>query len=84
MQPLPLNGAPPLLGPVRFLFTKLCFGLLSMPVHGFFYLPPMESLDNSNGILISRPTQNIYNLERPSEHIYDLNFFRASMHVQCV
>jgi hypothetical protein len=72
MQPLPLNGAPPLPGPVRFLFTKLRFGLLSMAIHGFFYLPPMESVDNSNGILISRSTQTNYNLERPSEHIYNL------------
>jgi hypothetical protein len=81
MQPLLLNGAPPLPGPVCFLFMKLCFGLLSMAVHGFFYLVPMESLDNSNGILISRPTQNIYNLERPSKQIYNLKFFRTSMHV---
>jgi hypothetical protein len=44
----------------------------------------MKSLDNSNGILISRPTQNIYNLERPNEHIYNLNIFRASVHVQLV
>jgi hypothetical protein len=69
MQLLLLNGTPPPPGPVGFLFTKLRFGLLSMAVHGYFYLPPMESLDNSNGILISRPTQNIYNLERPNEHI---------------
>jgi hypothetical protein len=84
MQPLPLNGAPPLPGHVRFLFTKLRFDLLSMAVHGFFYLPPVESLDNSNGILISRPTQNIYNLERPNEYIYNLKKFRTSVHVQCV
>ena len=53
------------------LFMKLHFNFLSMVVHGFFYLPPMESLDNSNGILISRPTQNIYILERPNERIYN-------------
>jgi hypothetical protein len=75
MQPLSLNSAPLLPGPLDFLFTKLRFGLQSMAVHGFFYLPPIESLDNSNGILISRPSQNIYNLERPTEHIYNLNIF---------
>jgi hypothetical protein len=84
MQPLPRNGARPLPNPIGFFFAKLCFGLLSMTVHGFFYLPPMQSLDNSNGILISRPTQNVYNLERPNEHIYNLNIFRASVHVQRV
>jgi hypothetical protein len=84
MHTLPLNSTSPLPGPVGFFFTKLHFGFLSMVVHGFFYMPPMESLDNSNGLLISRPTQNIYNLERPSEHIYNLKKFRASMHVQCV
>jgi hypothetical protein len=78
MQPLSLNSAPLLPGPLDFLFTKLRFGLQSMAV----YLPPIESLDNSNGILISRPSQNIYNLERPTEHIYNLNIFWASMHVQ--
>ena len=82
MQPLPRNGAPPLSSPIGFLFAKLCFGFLLMTVHGYFYLPPMQSLDNSNGILISRPTQDIYNLERPWKHIYNLNIFRASMHVQ--
>jgi hypothetical protein len=84
IQPLPWNGAPPLPGPISFLFATLRFGLLSMTVHGFFYLPPMQSLDNSNDILISRPTQNVYNLERPNEHIYNLNIFRASVHVQRV
>jgi hypothetical protein len=84
MQPLPQNGAFSLPGPIGFLFAKLRFGLLSMTVHGFFYLPPMQSLDNSNGILTSRPTQNVYNLERPSEHIYNLNILRALVHVQRV
>jgi hypothetical protein len=81
MQPLPQNGTRPLPGPIGFLFAKLRFGLLSMTIHGFFYLHPIQSLDNSNGILISKPTQNFYNLERPSEHIYNLNIFRASVHV---
>jgi hypothetical protein len=55
MQPLPLNGTPLLLVFVGILFTKLRFGLLSMAVHAFFYLPLMESLDKSNGIFISSP-----------------------------
>jgi hypothetical protein len=84
MQPLSLNGAPPLPVPVGFFFTKLRFGLLLMAVYGFFYLPSIECLDNSNGILISRPTQNIYNIKRPFEHIYNLKFFRALVHVQCM
>jgi hypothetical protein len=76
MQPLPLNDTPPLPVFVGFFFTKFYFGLLSMAVHAFFYQPPMESLGNSNGIFISSPIQNIYNLERPNEHIYNLNKFR--------
>ena len=82
MQPLPRNGDPLLLSPIGFFFAKLCFGLLLMMVHGFFYLFLMQSLDNSNGNLISRPIQNVYNLEGPNEHIYNLNIFRASVYVQ--
>ena len=42
----------------------------------------MDNLDNSNGIFISGPIQNIYNLERPNEHIYNLNDFRIWEHVK--
>ena len=77
MQPLPLDGALPLIVPINFLFTKLHFGLLSMVVHGFLYLPPIVSLDNSIGIFISRPIQIIYNLEISSEHIYNLKNIRV-------
>jgi hypothetical protein len=35
MQPLPLKGTPPFPMLVRFFFTKFCFGLLALMVHGF-------------------------------------------------
>jgi hypothetical protein len=50
MQPLPLNGAPPFHVLVCFFFTKFCFGLLALAVHGFLNLLPIGSLKNSNGI----------------------------------
>jgi hypothetical protein len=44
MQPLPLKGAPPFPVLVSFFFTKFCFGLLALTVHGFVNLLPMGSL----------------------------------------
>jgi hypothetical protein len=44
MQPLLLNGAPPFPVLVNFIFTKFCFGLLALAVHGFLNLLPMGSL----------------------------------------
>jgi hypothetical protein len=44
MQPLPLNGAPPFPVLVSFFFTKFCFGLLALAVHGFLNLLPIGSL----------------------------------------
>jgi hypothetical protein len=52
MQPLPLNGAPPFPVLVSFFFTKFCFSLLALAVHGFLNLLPMGSLKNSNSILL--------------------------------
>jgi hypothetical protein len=52
MQPLPLKGAPPFPVLVSFFFTKFCFGLLVLTVHGFFNLLPMGSLKNFNSILL--------------------------------
>jgi hypothetical protein len=82
MQPLPLNGTTPLPVSVGFLLTKFCFGLLLMAVHDFQNLLSMDSVDTSNGILISRSIQNIYNLERPNEDIYNLKDFRIWVHVK--
>jgi hypothetical protein len=52
MQPLPLKGALPFLVLVSFFFTKFCFGLLALTVHGFVNLLPMGSLKNFNSILL--------------------------------
>jgi hypothetical protein len=52
MQPLPLKGAPPFPVLVSFFFTKFCFGLLVLTVHGFVNLLPMGSLKNFNSILL--------------------------------
>jgi hypothetical protein len=52
MQPLPLKGAPPFPVLVSFFFTKFCFGLLALTVHGFVNLLPMGSLKNFNSILL--------------------------------
>jgi hypothetical protein len=52
MQPLPLKGAPPFPVLVSFFFTKFCFGLLTLTVHGFVNLLPMGSLKNFNSILL--------------------------------
>jgi hypothetical protein len=52
MQPLPLKGAPPFPVLVRFFFTKFCFGLLAMTVHGSFNLLPIGSLKKFNSILL--------------------------------
>jgi hypothetical protein len=52
MQPLLLKGAPPFPVFVSFFFTKFCFGLLALMVHGFFNLLPMGSLKNFNIILL--------------------------------
>jgi hypothetical protein len=50
MQPLLLNGALFLHVLVYFFFTKYCFNLLAVAVHGFLSLLPMDNLKNSNGI----------------------------------
>jgi hypothetical protein len=52
MQPLPLKGALPFPVLVSFFFTKFCFSLLALTVHGFFNLIPMGSLKNFNSILL--------------------------------
>jgi hypothetical protein len=52
MLPLPLKGAPPFPVLVSFFFTKFCFGLLALTVHGFVNLLPMGSLKNFNSILL--------------------------------
>jgi hypothetical protein len=52
MQPLPLKGAPPFPVLVSFFFTKFCFGLLVLTVHGFVNLLLMGSLKNFNSILL--------------------------------
>jgi hypothetical protein len=52
MQLLPLNGTPPFPIHVYFFFTKFCFGLLALAVHGFLNLLPIGSLKNSNSILL--------------------------------
>jgi hypothetical protein len=52
MQPLPLKGASPFPVLVSFFFTKFCFGLLALTVHGFVNLLPMGSLKNFNSILL--------------------------------
>jgi hypothetical protein len=52
MQPLSLNGAQPFPVLIYFFFTKFCFDLLALAVHGFFNLLPMDSQKNSNGILL--------------------------------
>jgi hypothetical protein len=52
MQPLPLKGAPPFFVLVSFFFTKFCFNLLALMVHGFINLLPMSSLKNFNSILL--------------------------------
>jgi hypothetical protein len=44
MQPLLLKGAPPFPILVSFFFTKFCFGLLALTVHGFVNLLLMGSL----------------------------------------
>jgi hypothetical protein len=52
MQPLLLNGAPPFPMLVSFFFTKFCFDLLALAVHGFVNLLRMCSLKNFNSILL--------------------------------
>jgi hypothetical protein len=52
MQPLPLKGTPPFPVLVSFFFTKFCFGLMALTVHGFVNLLPMGSLKNFNSILL--------------------------------
>jgi hypothetical protein len=52
MQRLPLKGTPPFPVLVIFFFTKFCFGLLALTVHGFVNLLPMGSLKNLNSILL--------------------------------
>jgi hypothetical protein len=52
IQPLSLNGAPPFFVLVSFFFTKFCFGLLALVVHGFLNLLRMCSLKNFNSILL--------------------------------
>jgi hypothetical protein len=37
---------------VSFFFTKFCFGLLALTVHGFVNLLPMDSLKTLNTILL--------------------------------
>jgi hypothetical protein len=51
-QPLPLKGAPPFAVLVSFFYTKLCFGLMALTVHGFVNLLPMGSLKIFNSILL--------------------------------
>jgi hypothetical protein len=52
MQALLLKGTPPFHVLVNFFFTKFCFGLLVLTVHGFVNLLPMGSLKNFNSILL--------------------------------
>jgi hypothetical protein len=52
MQALSLKGTPPFPVLVSFFFTKFCFGLLALMVHGFVNLLPMGSLKNFNSILL--------------------------------
>jgi hypothetical protein len=52
MQLLPLKGTLPFPVLVNFFFTKFCFGLLELTVHGFVNLLPMRSLKNFNTILL--------------------------------
>jgi hypothetical protein len=72
MQPLPLKGAPPFPVLVSFFFTKFCFGLLALTVHGFVNLLPMGSLKNFNSILLKFRIQYIYNLRNPTKRDYKL------------
>jgi hypothetical protein len=64
MQPLPLKGAPPFPVFVSFFFTKFCFGLLALTVHGFVNLLPMGSLKNFNSILL-KFVFNILQFKKP-------------------
>jgi hypothetical protein len=52
MQLLLLNGALPFHVLDYFFFTKFCFGLLALDIHGFLNLLPMDNLKNSNSILL--------------------------------
>jgi hypothetical protein len=49
---IPLKGAPPFAVLVSFFYTKFCFGLLALTVHGFVNLLPMGSLKIFNSILL--------------------------------
>jgi hypothetical protein len=80
MQPLPLNGAPPFPMLVSIFFTKFCFGLLALAVHGFLNLLPMGSLKNFI-IFIKRRIQYIYNLGSPTEHAYKLQTLESRCNV---
>ena len=53
LQPLPWKGIPLFPVLVSFFFTKFCFDLLALMVHGFLNLLPIDSLKNSNNILLN-------------------------------